>query len=85
MWSVVKFIDEERRAGRIVYVHCFGGMNRTGMVITAYLMYEHGWTRDDALAFAQTKRPQLQPNLIMMRLLAEWERELRDPTGGRGQ
>lgn len=73
---VVAFIDEQRTAGRTVYVHCFGGVNRSGMVVTAYLMYEHGWTRDEALAFAQSKRRQIQPNPPMMRLLAEWERDL---------
>ncbi len=74
---IVHFIDAERKAGRVVYIHCFAGMNRSGMVVTAYLMYEHGWTRDEALAFAQSKRPQLQPNLILMRFLADWERVLK--------
>jgi hypothetical protein len=40
----VHFIDDERKAGRTVYVHCFAGMNRSGMVVTAYLMYEHSWS-----------------------------------------
>src|SRR5438128_323775 len=31
LWRNVKFIDEHRRAGRTVYVHCFAGMNRSGM------------------------------------------------------
>ena len=56
-------------------------MNRSGAVITAYLMYEHHWTRDEALAFAQSKRPQLQPNPTLMRLLAEWERTLKEEAG----
>ena len=73
---VVNFIDVQRQAGRTTYVHCLAGMNRSGMVITAYLMYKHGWKRDQALAFAQRKRPQIQPNIIMMRLLAEWEQVL---------
>jgi hypothetical protein len=70
---VVGFIDAQRRAGRTTYVHCLAGMNRSGMVVTAYLMHEHGWGRDRALAFAQSKRPQIQPNPTLMRLLAEWE------------
>src|SRR5687767_5025249 len=32
--EVVRFIDEHRRAGRTVYVHCTAGMNRSGMVVT---------------------------------------------------
>ena len=36
-------------------------------------MHKHRWSRDEALAFAQSKRPQIQPNPILMRLLAEWD------------
>jgi protein-tyrosine phosphatase len=32
---VVHFIDDERKAGRTVFVHCFAGMNRSGMIVTA--------------------------------------------------
>ncbi len=72
---VVAFIDEQRRAGRTTYVHCLAGMNRSGAAVTAYLMFEHGWGRDEAVAFVQSKRPEVQPNPMLMRLLAEWERE----------
>lgn len=72
----VEFIDTQRRAGVQTYVHCLAGMNRSGMLVTAYLMYEHGWTRDEALAFAQRKRPQIQPNPTLMRLLDQWEQSL---------
>ena len=74
---VVKFIDTQRRAGLTTYVHCLAGMNRSGMVVTAYLMYAHRWSRDRALAFVQSKRPQVQPNPQLMRLLAEWEEALK--------
>lgn len=32
-----------------VYVHCWGGCGRTGVVVGCYLV-EHGWASDDALA-----------------------------------
>ena len=75
---VVDFIDTQRHKGHTTYVHCLAGMNRSGTVVTAYLMYEHGWTREQALTFARSKRPQIQPNPAMMRLLTEWERVLAD-------
>ena len=49
----------------------------SGMVVTAYLMHEHGWPRDQALAFAQSKRPQFSPNPTLMRFLLEWEQALK--------
>src|SRR5882724_5787620 len=48
----VEFIDTERKAGRTVFVHCRNGVSRSGLVVVAYLMFEHGSTRDQALEFA---------------------------------
>jgi hypothetical protein len=73
---VVAFIDTQQRARKPNYVHCLAGMNRSGMVVTAYLMYKHDWTRDEALAFARSKRPLIQPNPTMLRVLAAWEKDL---------
>lgn len=74
---VVTFIVEQRKAGRTTYVHCFSGMNRSGAAVTAYLMSEHGWNRETALTFLQEKRPVVQPNPQLMRLLADWETAIR--------
>jgi len=78
---VVEFIAEQRKAKRVTYVHCLAGMNRSGAVVTAYLMQEHGWDRDQALAYLQKRRPEVQPNLTLMRLLAEWQTELAEKKG----
>jgi protein phosphatase slingshot len=69
----VAFVQTQRRAGRTVYVHCFQGASRSGLVVTAYVMRERGWTRDQALDFVRSRRPQLRPNSAFMRLLSEWE------------
>jgi len=53
-------------------------VNRSGAVVTAYLMYEHGWNRDEALAYVRRKRPVVQPNPTLMRLLGEWERAMKE-------
>ena len=73
----VAFVDGQRQAGRTVFVYCLAGNSRSGMVVTAYLMQEHNWTRDEALAFARGKRPLTWPNPAFMKLLSEWERTLR--------
>lgn len=74
---VVAFIAEQRAANRTTFVHCMAGMNRSGAVVTAYLMQAHGWGRDEALAYLQSKRPEVQPNPTLMRLLANWEQSLK--------
>ena len=73
---MVQFIDAQRRGGDTVFVHCRAGVSRSGMVVVAYLMFEHGWTRDEALDFVRTKRPLVRPNPAFMERLAEWEAAL---------
>jgi hypothetical protein len=69
----VEFIETEREAGRAVFVHCRNGVSRSGMVVVAYLMALHGWSRDETLTFVRSRRPMVRPNPAFMRLLREWE------------
>jgi hypothetical protein len=73
---VVAFIAAQRQEGRTTYVHCALGTSRSAAAVTAYLMQEHGWGRDVALAFVKERRPRVDPGPVLMGLLAEWEREL---------
>jgi hypothetical protein len=70
----VEFIDNQRRAGRPVFVHCRNGVSRSGMVVVAYVMFKNGWTRDEALTFVRSRRSVVRPNPAFMPLLLEWER-----------
>ena len=72
----VAFVETQRKAGRTTFVHCFQGVSRSGMVMTAYLMKTHGLKLDEALRLVRAKRPQVRPNMAFMELLREWEREL---------
>ena len=78
----VQFIDEQRRAGRPVFVHCHAGVSRGGMVTVAYLMWQHGWSRDEALEFVRTRREVVRPNPAFMALLLEWEQALKAESTG---
>lgn len=49
MHEVLDAIDRGLQSGRAVYVHCWGGVGRTGTVIGCYLV-RHGRSCDDALA-----------------------------------
>jgi hypothetical protein len=72
----VEFIDRQRRAGRPVFVHCKAGVSRAGLVTAAYLMWQKGWSRDEALRFVRSRRSRVRPNPAFMALLLEWERSL---------
>ena len=76
--KAVDFVAEQRQRGKTVYVHCAAGISRAGMVSSAYLMQDRGWSRDEALAYIREQRPQVNPNPAFMDLLEEWEKELTD-------
>lgn len=48
MAEVLDAIDSHLAAGRTVYVHCWGGVGRTGMAVGCWLV-RHGRTGDEAL------------------------------------
>jgi hypothetical protein len=76
---MVKFVDSQRQAGITTFVHCRNGVSRSGMVVTAYVMYKNRWSRDKALAFVRSKRPIARPNRAFMRRLLQWERAMKEP------
>ena len=49
MREILDLIDAELAAGGVVYVHCYGGIGRTGTVVGCYLV-RHGTPPDQALA-----------------------------------
>jgi protein-tyrosine phosphatase len=49
MGAVLDLIDAEVAAGGVVYVHCRGGLGRTGTVVACWLV-RHGASAEDALA-----------------------------------
>jgi len=49
MREILDHLKERLEAGRKVYVHCWGGIGRTGTVVACHLI-ESGMTADEALA-----------------------------------
>lgn len=49
MTTILNTMDEAINNGGCVYVHCWGGVGRTGMVVGCYLV-RHGSTNEQALA-----------------------------------
>ena len=48
MREILNLIDFELDAGGVVYLHCFGGIGRTGTVVGCYLV-RHGTPPDEAI------------------------------------
>ncbi len=48
MGRILDAIDAALEAGEVVYVHCWGGIGRTGTVVGCY-MVRHGWIPEEAI------------------------------------
>ena len=67
------FIEEAKRRGEKVLVHCHAGMSRSATVVIAYLMKYYGHTLDTAYEFVKNIKPNISPNVSFMGQLLEFE------------
>jgi hypothetical protein len=74
---MVDILDEKQRAEITTYVHCRNGVSRSGLLVVAYEMRKHNWTRDEALEFVRSKRPIVRPNPAFQHLLLQWENTIK--------
>lgn len=63
MKSVLEAIRSETEAGRVCYVHCWGGIGRTGTAIGCYFR-EQGMAGDEALAKVQKLYAEGMPKVV---------------------
>ncbi|KAL5701725.1 hypothetical protein ACHQM5_027034 [Ranunculus cassubicifolius] len=67
------FIDEVKRMGGGVLVHCFAGRSRSVTIIVAYLMKKQHMSLPQALGYVKTKRPHAAPNTGFLLQLQNFE------------
>uniref|UniRef100_A0A5B6YRZ6 Dual specificity protein phosphatase 1 n=1 Tax=Davidia involucrata TaxID=16924 RepID=A0A5B6YRZ6_DAVIN len=70
------FIDEAKRMGGGVLVHCFVGRSRSVTMVVAYLMKKHGMNVSQALEHVKSKRPLAAPNSGFISQLQNFEKSL---------
>ncbi|KAJ0092529.1 hypothetical protein Patl1_25450 [Pistacia atlantica] len=70
------FIDEAKRLGGGVLVHCLMGISRSVTIVVAYLMKKHGMRLSQALEHVKSKRQQADPNYGFMSQLQQFEQNL---------
>jgi len=80
MTGILDRIDEAITGGHVVYVHCWGGIGRTGTVVGCHLV-RHGLNGDEALAALATmwkvvdkhyRRPNSPETEEQCRWIREW-------------
>lgn len=62
MPRALEFIDNARKNGGAVFVHCAQGVSRSGSIVVGYLMKSRDLSFTDALCFARKGHPICQPN-----------------------
>jgi protein-tyrosine phosphatase len=66
--TTLDVLDAEIAAGGLVYVHCWAGCGRTGVVVGSWLV-RHGTDPREALALVAAKRGAGCPQTLQQRLL----------------
>eukprot|EP00759_Apiculatamorpha_spiralis_P002553 PhF_6_TR11010/c0_g1_i2/m.17828 len=68
----LEFIASAKAAGGKVLVHCRQGISRSPTIVIAHLMREFGWTLNQSIAFVQSKREEVCPNIGFILTLEEF-------------
>ncbi|KAH7435288.1 hypothetical protein KP509_06G057800 [Ceratopteris richardii] len=71
-----EFIDEAKKNGGAVLVHCFLGRSRSVTIVIAYLMKTYGMNFKEAFDVVRKKRPQASPNPGFCSQLSRFEKQL---------
>ena len=69
-----KFIDEAKKCGGKVLVHCRAGQSRSATIVITYLIHKFHWSLQQAYKFVQDKRPAVAPNLGFMAQIIQFEK-----------
>ncbi|MCO6040795.1 protein-tyrosine phosphatase family protein [Thermococcus alcaliphilus] len=75
--KIVEWIEKKIKEGKKVLIHCLGGSGRSGTVVTAYLMYAHGFSLREALAKVRSLKPSAVETQEQMEVLKELEEHLK--------
>jgi protein-tyrosine phosphatase len=85
--GMVAFVDEARRNGPVL-LHCVAGVSRSPVLAVCYLHERHGLPLSAALDHIRSRRLQVNPHPLFLRLIQEYYRERSrggGPPGGTGR
>ncbi|XP_022874736.1 dual specificity protein phosphatase 1-like isoform X2 [Olea europaea var. sylvestris] len=72
------FIEEDKKTGGGVLVHCFAGRSRSVTIVVAYLMMKIGISLSEALEHVKRKRPVVSPTLALFHNWKTWRDLFKD-------
>jgi len=72
----LSFLEEAKRDGKRVLIHCQMGMSRSSTLVILWLMHTRKWTLQKATEFTRDLRPYINPNPGFMQQLGFYETEL---------
>ncbi|CAI9744424.1 specificity phosphatase 10-like [Octopus vulgaris] len=74
--DAIEYIDEAKRNGAKILIHCQAGVSRSATVTIAYLLKHSTLSMTDAYRYVKQKRAIISPNFNFMGQLMEFEQSL---------
>lgn len=68
-----EFIENARKSGGKILVHCMAGVSRSATMVAYHLMQHHEMTARQALKFTKQKRNKICPNIGFIQQLLSYE------------
>lgn len=68
----IAWIEQQRRADRIIYIHCAAGVGRSATLLACWYLYAHGMRVSQVLRFIKARRPQIALTRRQIRCLHEF-------------
>lgn len=65
-YDAIHFIDNARKEGGKVYVHCVQGISRSATICLAYLIFDRKISYQDAFNYLKERRPVANPNMTFI-------------------
>lgn len=71
-----RFIEQERKAGRNVLIHCAAGISRSAALLISYMMNKYQATFENCYDHVSKKRPCVMPNTGFVKQLKKYGGDL---------
>jgi protein-tyrosine phosphatase len=65
-YDAIDFMENARKQGGKVYVHCVQGISRSATIVLAYLMFTRKWTYNEASNYVLQRKAVVNPNMTFI-------------------